>query len=151
AQAAASEMWVQTWNPAHPLYRALAGHDFTAFAESQLQERESAGLPPFSHLAMLRAEARSADAARGFLQAAAECAAALPDAAAIAVYAPVPMSIARIANVERMQMLVESASRRALQRFLAQWLPALHALRRSRSGAEERVLRWAVDVDPLTI
>jgi primosomal protein N' (replication factor Y) len=52
-----------------------------------------------------------------------------------------------------MQMLVESASRGALQRFLARWLPALHAMRRERSeqGAEERILRWAVDVDPLVI
>ena len=150
-QAGHSEMWVQTWHPAHPLYQALARHDYAAFAESQLKERESAGLPPWSHLAMLRAEARSAEAARDFLRAAAEHAAALPVAQAIAVYPPVPMAIARIANVERMQMLVESNSRVALQRFLAQWLPALHELRRGRKEAEQRILRWAVDVDPLSI
>jgi primosomal protein N' (replication factor Y) len=63
----------------------------------------------------------------------------------------VPTTIARIANVERMQMLVESASRAALQQFLGAWLPTLHALRRERKGAEQRILRWAVDVDPLTI
>ena len=148
-QASRSEMWVQTWHPAHPLYQALARHDFAAFAESQLKERESAGLPPWSHLAMLRAEARSAESARDFLRAAAEHAAVLPGAEAISVYPPVPMAIARIANVERMQMLVESSSRAALQRFLAQWLPALHELRRDRKGAEQRILRWAVDVDPL--
>ncbi|MEO7007626.1 MAG: primosomal protein N' [Caldimonas sp.] len=150
-QAGRSEMWVQTWHPAHPLYQALARHDYAAFAESQLKERESAGLPPWSHLAMLRAEARSAEAARDFLRAAAEHAAALHGAEAIAVYPPVPMAIARIANVERMQMLVESNSRAALQRFLAQWLPALHELRRHRKEAERRILRWAVDVDPLSI
>ncbi|MEO7009024.1 MAG: primosomal protein N', partial [Caldimonas sp.] len=139
------------WHPAHPLYQALARHDYAAFAESQLKERESAGLPPWSHLAMLRAEARSAEAARDFLRAAGEHAAALHGAEAIAVYPPVPMAIARIANVERMQMLVESNSRAALQRFLAQWLPALHELRRGRKEAEQRILRWAVDVDPLSI
>ena len=53
-QAARSEMWVQTWHPTHPLYSALRQHDFEAFARSQLQEREMAGLPPYSHLAMLR-------------------------------------------------------------------------------------------------
>jgi primosomal protein N' (replication factor Y) len=67
------------------------------------------------------------------------------------VYPPVPMGIARIADVERMQMLVESASRVALQRFLAQWLPSLHVLRSERKDAEQRILRWAVDVDPLSI
>jgi len=52
-----------------------------------------------------------------------------------------------------MQMLVESASRGALQRFLARWLPALHDLRRGHAGraAPERILRWAVDVDPSAI
>jgi primosomal protein N' (replication factor Y) len=58
--------------------------------------------------------------------------------------------VARVANVERMQMLVESPSRVALQRMLAAWLPMLHGLRAARRG-DERVLRWAVDVDPLTI
>ena len=36
----------------------------------------------------------------------------------------------------------------ALQRFLAAWVPALHALRR---GGAHKVLRWAIDVDPLAI
>ncbi|MEP7056816.1 MAG: primosomal protein N' [Caldimonas sp.] len=150
-QAAGSEMWVQTWHPSHPIYQALARHDFADFAASQLKEREAAGLPPWSHLAMLRAEARSQDAARTFLEGAAAEAAALPGADAVTVYAPVPMAVARIANVERMQMLIESPSRAALQRFLSLWLPALHGLRRANKAADARILRWAVDVDPLTI
>lgn len=151
AAAAGSEMWVQTWHPRHPLYEALRRHDFEAFAASQLRERESAGLPPFSHLAMLRADAKSAEAARDFLQAAAACAADMPTADAVTIYAPVPLAVARVADVERMQMLVESVSRPALQRFLAQWVPALHGLRRDRSAALPKVLRWAIDVDPLSI
>jgi primosomal protein N' (replication factor Y) len=34
---------------------------------------------------------------------------------------------------------------------LSQWLPAMHALRSSRKAPEQRILRWAVDVDPLSI
>ncbi len=151
AQAAHSEMWIQTWHPLHPLYAALRRHDFAAFAASQSTEREMAGLPPYSHLAMLRADARTPEAARGFLAAAAELAADLPDADQVVVYPPVPTSVARVADVERMQMLVESNSRRVLQAFLGRWLPALHDLRKRRNAADERVLRWAVDVDPLTI
>jgi primosomal protein N' (replication factor Y) len=149
-QAGASEMWVQTWHPRHPLYAALRMHDFTAFAASQLQERESAGLPPFSSLALLRAEARTAQAAADFLHAAAAAAAALPEAGGVMVYPPVPPPVARVAGVERMQMLVESRSRVALQRLLAAWLPAMHALRQ-KDKAHRAVLRWAVDVDPLAI
>ena len=163
AQADRSEMWVQTWHPRHALYGALRRHDFEAFASSQLKEREMAGLPPYSHLAILRADARTAEAARAFLQAAAELAATLPGSEAVMLYPPVPMGVARVADVERMQMLVESASRTALQRLLALWLPALHTLRRAgsaasaasetgtKAGAVPRILRWAVDVDPLSI
>jgi len=147
AQAAASEMWIQTWHPRHPLYAALRAHDFDAFARSQLQERRSAGLPPFTRLALLRAEARSADAAAAFLREAATLAASLVADDEVRVYPPVPPLVPRVANVERMQMLVESGSRSALQRLLAQWLPQLQALRAS----HRQVQRWAVDVDPLSI
>jgi primosomal protein N' (replication factor Y) (superfamily II helicase) len=147
-QAARSEMWVQTWHPRHALYEALRKHDFDTFAASQLKEREMAGLPPYSHLAILRADARTPEAARAFLQAAAELAVTLPGHAAVMMYPPVPLGVARVANVERMQMLVESASRVALQRFLALWLAALHETRQARTV---KVLRWAVDVDPLSI
>ena len=150
-QAARSEMWVQTWHPQHALYTALRKHDFAAFAQSQLKEREMAGLPPYSHLAVLRAEARTVEAARGFLQAAAESAAGLPGADAVMLYPPVPLGVARVANVERMQMLLESDSRVALQRFLAGWMATLLRVRGERKSSDERILRWAVDVDPLTI
>jgi primosomal protein N' (replication factor Y) len=149
-QAGASEVWLQTWHPRHPLYAALRAHDFAAFAATQLREREAAGLPPFSSLALLRAEAKSTEAATDFLRAAAIAAAALPESAGVMVYPPVPPPVARVAGVERMQMLVESRSRAALQQLLARWLPALHALRQ-KDKAHRAVLRWAVDVDPLAI
>ncbi len=142
--AARSEMWLQTWNPQHALYAALKRHDYVAFAESQLLERRSAGLPPFSHLALLRAEAKTADVAAAFL---AEAATLAEGEDAIGVYPPVPPAVSRVADVERLQMLVESASRPALQRFLAGWLPQLLPLRARHKG----LLRWAVDVDPLAI
>ena len=149
-QAASSEMWLQTWHPRHPLYAALRAHDFAAFAASQLREREAAGLPPFSSLALVRAEAKSVVVAADFLRAAAALAAALPGAEGVMVYPPVPPPVARVAGIERMQMLVESRSRGALQRLLAQWLPSLHTLRQ-KDKAHRAVLRWAVDVDPLGI
>jgi len=147
AQAERSEMWIQTWHPRHPLYAALRAHDFDAFARGQLEERRAAGLPPFSHLALLRAEARSAEAASAFLAEAAALATGLPGGDAVRIYPPVPPPVSRVADVERVQMLVESDSRIALQRLLAQWSPQLHALR----ATQRAVLRWAVDVDPLAI
>ena len=146
-QAGASEMWVQTWHPRHPLYAALKRHDFAAFATSQLAEREAAGLPPFSHLALLRAESRDADIALAWLRDAATLAASLPGGEGVTVYPPVPPAVSKVAGIERLQMLVEAPSRARLQHLLAAWMPALHGQR----GRHKGLARWAIDVDPLAI
>jgi primosomal protein N' (replication factor Y) (superfamily II helicase) len=147
AQAAHSTMWVQTWHPQHAIFAALRQHDFDAFAASQLAERQQAALPPYSSLALLRADAKTAAIAETFLRDAAAAAQALVTGQGITVYPPVPLSVARVADVERMQMLVESPQRAALQRLLTQWQGALHTLRAQHKG----VTRFAIDVDPLTI
>jgi primosomal protein N' (replication factor Y) len=144
-----SEMWVQTFHPAHPLFAALKQHDYPAFADSQLKEREQAGLPPFSFQALVRSDARTQDAAQGFLQAAREAGATLAEQFGVTLYPAVPLTIQRVANVERAQMLMESASRAALQKFLAAWQDTLHNTRNGLHG--KGVIRWAVDVDPLSI
>ena len=144
AQAARSEMWVQTWHPQHPLYAALRAHDYEAFAAAQLAERRAAGLPPFASLALLRAEGRTAQIASDFLDDASLLA---QQHAGVTVYPPVPPFVSKVADVERMQMLLESPSRTALQRMLAAWLPELNAVRARHKG----LLRWAVDIDPLAI
>ena len=146
-----SEMWVQSFQPAHPLFAALKRHDYPAFAAQQLQEREQAGMPPFAFQALVRAEARSQDVAQGFLTACSEAATALQleGLAQTSLYPPVPMTIQRVANVERAQMLVESPSRAALQRFLGAWHGVLQDTRQQ--PAHKGLIRWAVDVDPQMI
>jgi primosomal protein N' (replication factor Y) len=67
----------------------------------------------------------------------------------ITLYSAVPMSIQRIANIERAQMLIESHSRTALQRFLNTWQTVLHTTRSEPQC--KGLIRWAVDVDPLLI
>ena len=142
-------MWVQTFHPTHPLFEALKQHDYPAFAAQQLQEREQAGMPPFSYQALVRAEARSQEVAQGFLNAASAAGEGLEGADQVFRFSAVPMTIQRVANVERAQMLIESPSRTALQRFLAHWQSVLHA---TRAAPEHKgLIRWAIDVDPLMI
>jgi len=145
----ACEMWVQTFHPTHPLFETLKQHDFAGFAAQQLEERRQAGLPPFSFQALVRAEARSQEAAQAFLNAAAVAGQTWLGELELAVtlYPAVPMSMQRVANVERAQMLIESQSRPALQHFLAAWQADLQHLRTSHKA----VMRWAIDVDPLAI
>ena len=141
------EMWLQTHHPDHPLFEALKRHDFASFAQNLLQERAQASLPPWSFQALVRAEARSQEAAQGFLQAARDGGERLAEQLGVFLYQPVPMHIQRVANVERAQMLLECESRKALQHFLSHWHGTLHSLRAS----HKTVLRWAIDVDPLQI
>ncbi len=136
------EVLIQTQFPEHPLYDALVRHDYPAFAAAQLKEREQAGFPPYAYQAMLRAEAPQIADAIAFLT----TARAWPQAAEhpdVLLYDPVPMRLARRANLERAQLLAESPSRRALQVFLSRWGDTLAAIK-----APSR-LRWHLEVDPL--
>ena len=146
-QSHVSEMWVQTFHPTHPLFAALKKHDYPAFADQQLEERRAAALSPFGFSALVRAEARTQEVAQGFLNAAAHAWETVP--AQVMIYPAVPMSIQRVANIERAQMLVESASRVALQRFLSDWQPMLFKTRKQSDF--KSLVRWAIDVDPLAI
>ena len=143
------ELWVQTWNPTHPLFAALRRHDYPMFAQHVLDERQSAAMPPFSFQALLRAEARTQTAAQAFLMAAADAARPLAQATGVTLYPPVPMAIQRVARVERAQMLLESSSRPALQHLLAQWRDTLGHCQRL--PASKGLLRWALDVDPIAV
>ena len=140
----AGEVLIQTRHPSHPLYHALSRQDYAGFAATSLTERKQAHLPPFIYQALLRAEARTLEQAIAFLQRAATLFDALPHEGRVHRFDPVPMALVKIANTFRGQLLVESASRAALQATVQAWQQQLRA---ERGG----VLRWAVEIDPLDI
>ena len=137
------EVLVQTRYPRHALYHALGRHDYVGFANSTLAERRDAHLPPFVYQALLRAEGRTLEAALVFLQQAAAALAEMPSAERVTVYDAVPLTIVKVMHVHRAQLLIESASRGALQATLRAWQPVLRKLK--------GVLRWNLEVDPLDI
>jgi primosomal protein N' (replication factor Y) len=157
-QSASSEMWVQTFHPSHALFEALKKHDYPAFAEQQLKERLEAGLPPHSFQALIRSDARTQAVAQAFLnhgharlqeylsELSEEDAALVAE---VSLFPAVPLSVQRVANVERAQMLLECPSRKALHKTLEL---LQHVLHESRSAPEHKgLIRWLVDVDPLAI
>ena len=133
------EVLVQTRYPGHPLFAALARHDFAGFAESQLEERRAAGFPPFVFEAALRAESRTLEATLRFLG---DAAARVEAPDAVRVYDPVPNLLTRRAGLERAQLLVQSGSRPALQAYVT-------ALSESLFEQAPREVRWHIDVDPI--
>jgi primosomal protein N' (replication factor Y) len=138
----AGEVFVQTLFPEHPLLRLLVQGGYEQFAREALLERKAAAWPPYSHLALLRAEASRAEIAQDFLEAARRQAEGL-DLSDITLLGPAPAAMERRAGRFRAQLLLQSPKRPALQRFLAGWRPLLAELR------EARTARWSLDVDPL--
>lgn len=130
---------IQTAFPEHPLFRYLQRHDYSGYARALLAERRQLDLPPFTRQVLLRAEAATMDAALAFLQ---RAAARAPEQANVSVFAPTPALMARVANLERAQLLIQSTHRLALQAFVREWRPQLDTIR-------PRVTRWSLDVDPL--
>ena len=135
----AGEVLIQTEFPGHPLLTQLIEHGYEGFAHGALAERRQAGWPPFTRLALLRAEARQLVAAQSFLAAAQSAAGRLPKD--ITLLGPTPAAMARKANRYRAQLLVESPSRTALQGFLDGWVPRVESLKRGN-------VRWSLEVDP---
>ena len=135
----ASEVLIQTRYAQHPLYAAVVKHDYDRYAGSLLEERRQAALPPYMYQALLRAEAPELATAIAFLEGARDI---LPSDA-VTLNDPIPMTMTRVYNVDRAQLLVESSSRPALQAFLKEWVGLLRALKTR--------VRWSLEVDPLDI
>ncbi len=146
-----SEMWIQTFNPDHALFKALGAHDYVRFAAKQLQEREQAQMSPFSFSALLRADAKSQEIAQSFLQKVSQLAeqdSVLKELMQeVLLYSPVPMTISKVANIERAQLMVECHSRPYLQKFLTRWQHLLRLQAKQTKG----LIRWVMDVDPHAI
>jgi primosomal protein N' (replication factor Y) len=134
---------IQTDFPDHPVYSAIREHDYVRLAENLLGERQAAQLPPYAHVALLAAEAHQRVDVDEFLRAAHASGLALAsgEEAQVEVFPPVPALLARRAGFERGQIVVQSARRAALQRFLPAWRDAIFR-------QPGRRVRWALDVDP---
>ncbi|MFZ3185747.1 MAG: primosomal protein N', partial [Pseudomonas sp.] len=132
----------------HPLLVQLTEQGYFAFAEQALSERRSTGLPPFSHLALLRAEAHKPGQAEDFLdQACGEAEYLLGELnlGGIELLGPIPAPMERRAGRYRAQLLLQANSRAPLHRLLSAMLPALEQMP---SG---RAVRWSLDVDPIDL
>jgi primosomal protein N' (replication factor Y) len=136
------EVLIQTQYPEHPLLQSLLAGGYEGFAATALIERQCAHWPPFGRLAVLRASTRASDGALEFLAAARKLSPASRD---VQLLGPVPASMARRAERYHAQLLIESAERGPLHRFIDDWLPQVERLARARR------VRYALDVDPIDI
>ncbi|MDH5391800.1 MAG: primosomal protein N' [Gammaproteobacteria bacterium] len=131
---------IQTHHPEHPLLQTLLHHGYAAFAKSALIERQLASFPPYSALALLRAEATQAYLPGKFLEQAFERLSLYQPA--VELFGPFPSPMERRAGRYRHQLLIQATSRAALQQCMNKVIPALNTL------ADANKVRWSIDIDP---
>lgn len=131
---------IQTQLPEHPVFTAVKAQDYAVFAENELNERQMFAMPPFGFQTAVRADAPRVADAMEFLNAAKETIAPLlPES--VSQFGAAPMLMVRLAERERAQVFLESASRQDLHRAVSLWV---QVLQQNRDGK----IRWSVDVDP---
>jgi primosomal protein N' (replication factor Y) len=144
----AGKVIIQTHLADHPLLVQLTEQGYFAFADQALSERRASGLPPFSHLALLRAEAHKPGQGEDFLDQACTEAEQLVQQlglSGIELLGPVPAPMERRAGRFRAQLLLQANTRAALHRLLSAWIVRVEGLPASRS------VRWSLDIDPIDL
>ena len=136
------EVAIQTHNPDHPLLLTLLQRGYPEFAREALAERKLAALPPYSHLALIRADSSRPEAAMQFLRQVREQAEEHP-VDRVEILGPAPSPMEKRAGRYRAQLLLQSSYRKPLHQQLELLIPEIEAMRGSRS------VRWSVDVDPM--
>ncbi|NBW01714.1 MAG: primosomal protein N', partial [Betaproteobacteria bacterium] len=141
---AAARVLIQTRYPQHRLYRFLLQQDVIGFAQAELADRRAACLPPFSHMAAIRAAYRDEAKTRAVLQSLRDGLQALAkqNAWPVTAYGPVSRYPEKQAGKWRGQVILESISRTDLHRLLEHaeaWI------------AQHRALDFHIDIDPVEV
>jgi primosomal protein N' (replication factor Y) len=137
------QVFIQTHQPEHPLLELLMTQGYGDFARQLLSQRQLSQLPPFRHMALIRAESNRPDQAENFLRLARQLAEQLcapsPD---LAYLGPLPAMMEKRAGRFRYVLQIDAEQRAGLQHLIAQLGPQLENHRDSRR------LRWSIDIDP---
>jgi len=138
------EVLIQTHHADHPLFKLLLRHDYPAFAKSLMQERQQTEFPPFTHLALLRAEAVDQHSPMAFL----EQARLLLEQhmqKEMMLLGPFPALMERRAGRYRAQLLVQANNRKQLQSLFH------HSISQIENLKVAKKVRWSIDIDPMDL
>lgn len=132
------EALLQTFQPEHPVIRAILGGESHDFWDAEAAARSQAGMPPFGRLAAIILSHPDYGVLLDFGRQLAISASPL-QAVGAELWGPAPAPIARIRGRHRLRMLIRADRRVPLQDAIAKWL-APHR--------KPNNLRLAVDIDP---
>ena len=132
------EAWLQTYQPEHPVIRAILGGDEEAFWRAEAGERHAIGAPPFGRMAGIILTGPDAaqlyEIGNVLIRQDAPLRRVKAD-----VFGPAPAPLARRRGKYRVRLLVKAAKTVPLQAALREWISPVHL---------PRGVRLAVDIDP---
>ncbi|MDA0119812.1 primosomal protein N' [Vibrio sp. T11.5] len=137
------EVILQTHHPEHSLLQALLTKSYRYFAETALQERKLAMLPPYSYLTLFRAEANDSHYVEAFLRQVRHTLEAHPlfdDCCQ--VLGPTPSPLAKRSGKYRWQLMLQTQTRSTMQKLLGSAKPAIQMLPNAKR------VRWSLDIEP---
>ena len=129
---------LQTFQPEHPVIRAILSGDEEGFWRAEAAERRQAAMPPYGRMAGIILSSPEMQEVFDFGRALARQDAPIRRAGA-EVFGPAPAPIARIRGRHRVRLLVKAPRDAPLQAALSEWISQLRP---------PRQLRLSVDVDP---
>ncbi|SLN32861.1 Primosomal protein N' [Aquimixticola soesokkakensis] len=129
---------LQSYQPEHPVIRAILAGDEEGFWQAEADERRQAGVPPFGRMAgiilsgpdvqeVFATAGQMARATRPLLEIGAQ------------VFGPAPAPIARVRGKHRVRLLVKAAKTAPLQAALSRWLGGVRV---------PPNVRVQIDIDP---
>nr|VFK27340.1 MAG: replication restart DNA helicase PriA [Candidatus Kentron sp. MB] len=139
------QVLIQTHHPEHPLLQALVREGYHHFAQTALEERHEATLPPYCYLALVRVESVAQEIGMAFLGEARALATSVAQSlteVGLEIRGPIPAPMERREGRYHAQLLLEAGNRGILHRFLNHWIPKVEGLKSARR------VRWSLDVDP---
>ena len=139
---------IQTGNPEHQQLQTLIHQGYDTFSRLLLDQRHSIGLPPYSYVALICAEAPRSEAVEEFLAQSATQAREIIETdnlggpEGVMVMGPMPAPMERRQGRMRWQLHLQARNRKPLHNLLYRLVPSME------QNPLARKLRWSVDVDP---
>lgn len=117
-----SQIFIQTYNPEHPLILAIASYNRVKFIEEEMKTREAINMPPFGRLASVilssSQEQRLADFSKELTRLA-------PISKQILVLGPAPALIYKLRGKFRYRILIKTKRNINIQKFFTAWLEGI--------------------------
>ncbi|MGN6448523.1 MAG: primosomal protein N' [Brucella intermedia] len=128
---------LQTYQPDHPVMRAIVSGDAEAFYAREIEERERSALPPYGRLAALIISADNRPDAENHARALRRAAPSSPE---VSVLGPAEAPLALVRGRHRFRILVHGTKRADIQGFIRVLL--------ANGPKEKGSIRVQVDIDP---